>query len=85
MATRRINAIDPVVVGAYTVTMVMEVDEFDDLLTTFLIVDGRTIAQCPNPGEWEVLMPGWKVRDSEDGGIEIQAPSEDDPQSKAIH
>ena len=81
MKTKRVE-VQTTDVGPHTMVMEAEIDDDENILGIFLVIDGVTIAKRieGDAGDWEVLVPGWVVRDGEDGDLHVKAPPE-----KSLH
>jgi hypothetical protein len=65
------------VVDEYEVAIVKVVDENENTVDLLVVVDREVIARrVHSAGGWEVLVPGWKVRDDENGKIDFTPPEQ---------
>lgn len=64
------------VVEEYDVAIEKVVDDNGNALDFLVVVDGEIIAKRVEnaSGGWKVLVPGWKVRDDENGNIDFTPP-----------
>jgi hypothetical protein len=57
--------------------IVKVVDENGNTVDLLVVVDREVIARrVHDAGGWEVLVPGWKVRDDENGNIDFTPPEQ---------